>query len=291
MPNGTHKVIIIGKEGDTITNLIKQNIPRTLVDNHTPNDSINIIVNDPDFYDLIIITTQVKTEEKIKFIHSVQLCSDLKYLTIIVEVAGLNTEELDEYIKSGARYCFNMDDPEFALLIIRKSLLESDQFKYIPKDINLMKNIDKAIFKFKTLDEAKAIGNFIASACPNPKLAIMGIIELLVNAVEHGNLAINYEEKTKIYDKNIWDEYITEKLEHPDNKDKNVTVEYTKNDNEIKLKITDKGNGFDWDKFKKLDRERKLDTHGRGIFLATRLAFTSLEYEGSGNIVNASIKL
>lgn len=289
MSNTNHKVLIIGKEGDTITNLIKNNITGTIVDNRDPDESINIIVNDPDFYDLIIITTQVKDSEKIKFIHSVQSCSDLKYLTIIVEVNDLGTEELDEYIKAGARYCFNMNDPKFALLIIGRSLIEANQFKTIPHDINLMKNIDKAIFTFKTLDEAKAIGNFIANACPNPKLAIMGIIELLVNAVEHGNLAISYDEKSKIFQRNIWEDYINKKLSLPENSNKHVTIEYKKTDKEISLRIEDQGNGFDWKKFKCLNRDRILDNHGRGIFLASSLAFNALEYEGKGNIVNAII--
>lgn len=291
MTDEQHRILIIGQKAEGISSFIKKNIKDAVIDSHSADDSLDILVNDPHFYDLIIITAHVKAEDKIKFIHTVQSCSDLRFLTIAVEVENLNSSELDVYIKAGARYCFDQDDPEFELLVIKKALLDSDKIKSIPTDLNIMDTVTDASFTFKTLEEAKALGNFIASGCPNPKLARLGIIELFINAVEHGNLEIDYHEKTKIYDKNNWEKHIKEKLNLPENKDKVVTVHYTKSPNEIKLRIEDQGKGFEWKKFQELSDSRKLDIHGRGVFLATSLSFSTLEYEGKGNIVNAKIKM
>lgn len=53
--------------------------------------------------------------------------------------------------------------------------------------------------------------------------------------------------------------------------------------------IRDQGDGFDWSNHLDFSPERAFDTHGRGIALARKLSFDSLEYLGNGNTVLASI--
>ena len=50
-------------------------------------------------------------------------------------------------------------------------------------------------FRFRTLEEAKSLAYFIANCFPDPVMAVCGINELLVNAVEHGNLGVTYDNK------------------------------------------------------------------------------------------------
>ena len=58
--------------------------------------------------------------------------------------------------------------------------------------------------KFKTLNEAKWHSGQLSTFCPHPNRALIGLTELFVNAIEHGNLAISSEEKAFHLEKGTW---------------------------------------------------------------------------------------
>lgn len=153
----------------------------------------------------------------------------------------------------------------------------------------------RGLFRFKRLSEARVLAEFIAHGCPNPRLAVMGISELFVNAVEHGNLGISYEEKSQLQLRDDWLEEIDRRLDSPEHKDQYVEVEFTRTQTEIQLKVTDQGHGFDWSVIQTCPSDANssnpLSSHGRGILMAKQLSFKSLEYSGKGNVVTATIAI
>jgi len=151
--------------------------------------------------------------------------------------------------------------------------------------------LKSAHFQFRFLNEAQVLAGFLAKVCPNPQLAIVGLTEILINAVEHGNLAIDYEEKTKLQKENLWLSEVERRLKLPENSDKVVDVEFLKTVKEIRIKITDQGKGFDWHKYQNVDPNRVFDQHGRGIALAKALLFSKLEFSELGNEITCIIPL
>jgi anti-sigma regulatory factor (Ser/Thr protein kinase) len=118
------------------------------------------------------------------------------------------------------------------------------------------------------------------------RLAI-GLIELFLNAVEHGNLGIGYKEKSVLNLNGTWDVEIERRMALPENASKVVEVEFQRVQKEIRFRIRDQGQGFDWESYLQFSPERAFDSHGRGIALARNLSFSRLEYQGSGNEVIA----
>ena len=59
--------------------------------------------------------------------------------------------------------------------------------------------------------------------------------------------------------------------------------------NELIFTIRDGGPGFDWRAYLEFSPERAFDPNERGIALARQMSFSSLEYQGNGNIVVARI--
>jgi anti-sigma regulatory factor (Ser/Thr protein kinase) len=145
-------------------------------------------------------------------------------------------------------------------------------------------------FRFRQLSEAYLLAQFLAAACPNPRLAAMGITEILVNAVEHGNLGISFEEKSTLQMKANWLEEINRRLNLPAHINQFVEVKLTRTETEIRITVTDQGTGFDWQRYQS-ETNHSFDIHGRGIFLAKSLAFKRLEYTGTGNTVTCVIDL
>lgn len=146
-------------------------------------------------------------------------------------------------------------------------------------------------FKYRTLDEAKLLANHLSRACSHPSAAAIGLTEIFVNAVEHGNLGITYEDKSQFKDQTEWLAEIERRLGHEDYRDKVVDVQVDRLPEHLLVKVTDQGKGFDWKKYEGLNENKKLESHGRGIFMAKTLCFEKLIYSDKGNIVLGVMKL
>ena len=118
----------------------------------------------------------------------------------------------------------------------------------------------------------------------------MGLSELLINAIEHGNLGISYAHKNLLKREGSWEAEITRRLSLPEYSGKKATVHFQRRNGLITFTITDQGQGFDWKKYLDFDPERAFDPNGRGIAMAGKIAFSRIEYQGTGNQVIATVK-
>jgi anti-sigma regulatory factor (Ser/Thr protein kinase) len=116
----------------------------------------------------------------------------------------------------------------------------------------------------------------------------VALFELLMNAVEHGNCGINYEEKTRWLEegKDSLD-LIREKLKNPSIRDRKVRFTYRIGTETSSFTIQDEGQGFDW-KNHLADTQGKLELHGHGIKM-TNLYVENLRYNDRGNEVSFDI--
>jgi CheY-like chemotaxis protein len=114
----------------------------------------------------------------------------------------------------------------------------------------------------------------------------LGLVEMLSNAVEHGNLGISYEEKRKALEtRDGLRELIDRRLADPELARRSVTVGFKMDSTTCEWVIADEGSGFDWtDLPDPTSGPALFDGHGRGIFL-TRFQFDVMEYQGRGNTV------
>ena len=110
------------------------------------------------------------------------------------------------------------------------------------------------------------------------------LMELLTNALEHGNCGITYDEKTKWLEKggNILS-LIAEKCKKPEIAARRIRIAYAIGQTKSKFVIRDEGAGFDWKK--QLESDFSDGTHGRGMKLSESLV-SSLTYNEKGNEVS-----
>lgn len=115
----------------------------------------------------------------------------------------------------------------------------------------------------------------------------MVLNELLTNALEHGNLEIDYEEKTECLSQggNIL-ELISRKNRMKEFADRKIHVSYEIGKTSSKFIIKDDGKGFDWRKNSKMSGTDSF--HGRGISLSQKMVKT-LFYNEKGNQVTFTI--
>jgi len=145
-------------------------------------------------------------------------------------------------------------------------------------------NLD-ATFRVQTFDDIDVCVEIAAKALSLEPITTIGLRELVVNAVEHGNLEIDFDHKSDLLANGEWQDEIERRLATSDLGDRFATVQLTRDDHEFTVQITDQGSGFDWRSHLDPDTAPTHMLHGRGMSLAMGAEFKSVEYRGAGNQV------
>lgn len=218
----------------------------------------------------------------------------LNKIPVIFRTAKASDEEVIQGLQAGASFYLTKPcKKETMIATVKTAVSQYIRYRELEDDIlatvSALELMTSGTFEFNTLEEARKLSTSLAKVCPDPKRSVFGLWELLLNAIEHGNLGISYEGKTALNASNEWTNEILRRQELPDNKAKKVTVSFENLENEIRFLIEDQGKGFDWKSYMKLSSERAFDSHGRGIAMANMKSFDKIDYLGKGNRVLAII--
>jgi CheY-like chemotaxis protein/anti-sigma regulatory factor (Ser/Thr protein kinase) len=119
---------------------------------------------------------------------------------------------------------------------------------------------------------------------------VLGLVELLVNAIEHGNLGISREEKKSAIEDGFdtYEGLLADRMKQPELANRKVTVDFKQDLRGCEWIIEDEGAGFDWRGFvADLNSEKLFQTHPCGIYLS-RSQFDRFAYNEQGNRVTVS---
>lgn len=119
----------------------------------------------------------------------------------------------------------------------------------------------------------------------------IAVMELLVNALEHGNCRITHEEKSDYLAKGLDPmDLIREKARSDEVRGKRIYLSYRIRPDRSFFRIRDEGEGFDWRSYEATaGLEGMKKGHGRGILMA-RLYLSNLTYNRKGNEVSFEIE-
>lgn len=153
------------------------------------------------------------------------------------------------------------------------------------------KQIKICEIEFKTLEDVEFYIPFLVSNCPDPVDTGYALTELMINAIEHGNLGIGYDEKSQLNETGTWRDEVYRRLSMKEYADKSASVFMKQDPRNIVFRIKDDGEGFDWNNFLTMDEKRLFDNHGRGIALAKQRGGMEMQYTGKGNEVYCTVIL
>jgi anti-sigma regulatory factor (Ser/Thr protein kinase) len=146
----------------------------------------------------------------------------------------------------------------------------------------------RSVIRFRTLEDIARISGFMERVFRDAAHVVSDLGELMLNAVEHGNLGISYEEKTGLVLQGRWEEEIRRRLALPEYAGRYASLSYELKDHEIHATIRDDGAGFCWRDYLELSDKRSGHPNGRGIALARMRSFPSLKYNADGNEVTCA---
>lgn len=217
-------------------------------------------------------------------------------IPVIMQTAASSPDQVREGLEAGAYYYLTKPyEPEALISIVRvamedrraRSLLRSRAAR-LEEAQKLIRSVE---YRFVTMDDITSLVPVLAAMCPVPDVVAPGLSDLMVNAVEHGNLGVTYQEKSLLKWDGDWEAEIGRRLALPQFQDRFATIRLEHNSDNIVFTITDQGNGFEWNKFLSFDPDRAFDPNGRGIAMAKIMSFSALEYQGRGNVVVATVNL
>lgn len=115
----------------------------------------------------------------------------------------------------------------------------------------------------------------------------LGLREMIINAMEHGNLNITYEEKSQATREGSYIDLFRKRQTEAPYRERKVKVDYILTPSFVGFRITDQGNGFDHKEMLQKGASRANEErlgHGRGIQIA-KSEFDSVRYNKKGNQV------
>lgn len=249
----------------------------------------------PQKFSAVLLDRMMPGIDGIEVLKKIKADEKLNRLPVIMQTAKAGKEDMLEGLDAGAHYYLSKPyDQQTLLAIISTAVRDYQRFNHIQKNLEqsaqTLKLMDNGVFSFKTLDEARGLSSLLAKTCPEADSVVFILTELMINAVEHGNLGISYSEKSKLISDEKWEDEVTQRLNLPENVDKYVTIEFDRRSSEeIVFLITDQGAGFDWQQYMEVSPNRAFDSHGRGIAMANSLSLNHIEYLNSGNRVRVTV--
>lgn len=253
------------------------------------------ILHAPAEFEVILLDRMMPDMDGIEILRRLKSRPNPAGTAVIIQTALSSEVEVLEGLREGAFYYLTKPFTAAALLaIVEAATRDRRVYRRMQLDLDQaarsMGCLTSGDFEFSTINEAWGLAKMLSKATPDPERCVGGLVELMLNAVEHGNLGITYEEKSRLLTEHHWQDEIERRLSLPEHCHKRASISFRRLDTEVQFLIRDEGAGFQWNTYLEVSPERAFHVHGRGIAMSRMLSFDTLEYLGSGNQVRVSLR-
>ncbi len=258
-------------------------------------DAWKLLTGEGRQFDVVISDRVMPGLDGLSLLRRIKLDPRLKHMPVIFQTAMDRLPDIIEGISAGVYYYLTKPVNSRLMLAVVAAALEDcrrinslrEESASYSRGMSLVQN---GHFRLRTLKQALDLAPLLASACAEPAVAVIGLAEVLMNAVEHGNLGITYDEKGALVSAGRWQEEVEMRQAMPQQQGRFVEVDLESAGGQVTVCIRDQGEGFDASAYLDFQPERATHAHGRGIAMARLLSFETLEYLGSGNAVKVTAR-
>ena len=246
--------------------------------------------------DVILLDRMMPVMSGIEFIRALRRSGAARHAPIVMQTAAAHDTQVAEGLAEGVfHYLTKPFRRELLQAVLRNAIGHGAALRELEESLrrsgSAASRLRSCRFEFRDLADVEAIASFLARAYPAPAEALIGIRELMINAVEHGNLGISYETKSRLLTSGGLRAEIERRLAEEPYAGRIAEVTLARGSDGLELTICDGGDGFDAAPFLVFDPARIAASHGRGIAMARMLSFDELRYAERGNRVVAVKRL
>lgn len=243
-----------------------------------------------DKLDAILLDRLLPDMDSLNLLHRMKRDARLAHVPVIMQTSLDGEADIADGMRAGAYYYLTKPfEPANMLAIVRAAVRDWNDYLQLKHELrqthDILDHLERAEFWFRTQREARDLATQLAHIAPNPERVVLGLTELMLNAVEHGNLGIGYREKSALLADDALATEVELRLAMPKFADRRARLSIERQSDAIVFAIRDEGAGFDWAPYVEMSPARAFDTHGRGIAMSRLISFDHIEYRGRGNEV------
>lgn len=250
--------------------------------------AIALLTGGKDPVDVVLMDREMPVMDGLSAVGRMKQEPRLRKIPVIMITALKSPERIQEGLDAGVFYYLAkpVEDKVFHS-VLEAAIRESRQMRTLAEELAKHRAsfdmIETCRFTFRTLAEAESLAAFMANCFPDPERALWGLSELMINAIEHGNLGLGYDNKTRLVAGGKWFNEVERLQQSPEYREKKVIATIAHKQGGVYVVIEDEGAGFDWKRYLQIDPSRAGDNHGRGIAQANAMSFDKLTYNEKGN--------
>ena len=240
--------------------------------------------------DVFLLDVHLDDHDGLDLLRAIKALPAHRHTPVVLVTGDQRSQSVEAGVRAGAYFYLTKPAGRTLLGAVLGAALDHArerhrQVEAISRHHQVASLLQAGRFALRDLDQAAAVAQDLAAICPAPEAAALALHELLINAVEHGNLGIDYATKTRLMLEGDWRGEVARRLGDPVLGQRQVHVDYRRQGGAVEITIEDEGDGFDWQHYIELSPERMFHPHGRGIAMAAASGPGSLHYEGRGNRV------
>jgi DNA-binding response OmpR family regulator len=247
-------------------------------------------------FDAILLDRLLPDMDSLTLLQRMKADASLTHVPVIMQTSLSSDADIADGMRAGAYYYLTKPfAPETMLAIVRAAVRDWRDYLELQQSLrrtqSILNQLERAEFWFRTQVEARNLGTQLAHVAPDPERVVLGLTELMLNAIEHGNLGITYAEKSALIAGDALGTEVELRLAMPQYRERRARLLIERKPDALFFVIRDEGKGFDWTPYVEMSPTRAFDTHGRGIAMSRLISFDHIEYRGCGNEVACRIDL
>lgn len=215
-----------------------------------------------------------------------------QHMPIIMLTGTGDSSSVAEGIEAGVQqYLTKPVDPNLLQQVMQATVRQIEQRRAAARTLQSHQsgfgNIQRIDFHLRKMSDIAPVASLLASLADNPEKVIVGLRELLTNAVEHGLYRLGGQAKAHHLANGTLDAELARREADPAYAGVAEAAAQRLPEG-LKFAFRDPGPGFAWQRFIRPDPAQGIGQTGRGI-ARSALIFSKLEFHGTGNLVTATL--
>jgi DNA-binding response OmpR family regulator len=253
----------------------------------------DLLLEDQDRFDTVLLDRMMPEMDGLELLIRIKQNPQLAMIPVILQSAKAAKSDIYEGLEAGANYYLTKPfDGSHLLSIVELAIGDYSKYRAMKASpADLPKLQDHEEFSFRTRAEAQDLARLFAINCENGEVIASGLLRLMVNAIEHGNLEIGFEKKARLMVSGLLREEVKHRLEDSIFGSRQAKLIFDKTVSEYSFQVTNEGPGFNSHQHLEINTGQTSATGGHSAPQISNISFDSLEYSGNGNTVRASHRL